>query len=94
MKRATNHFAASRKALSISPLSFPSGTLIADSPGDDPEAARRFYPSNFCANLPPISNGLTYRITLGAADRTLTSEEVAAIREQILNHEYNSRSTL
>jgi phenylalanyl-tRNA synthetase beta chain len=36
---------------------------------------------------------LTYRITLGAADRTLTSEEVAAIREQILTT-VQFRSTL
>ena len=36
---------------------------------------------------------LTYRITLGAADRTLTSEEVSAIREQILTT-VQFRSTL
>ncbi len=35
--------------------------------------------------LPDGKRSLTYRITLGAADRTLTSEEVAAIREQILS---------
>jgi phenylalanyl-tRNA synthetase beta chain len=32
----------------------------------------------------PEKRSLTYRITVGAADRTLTSEEVSAIREQIL----------
>lgn len=34
--------------------------------------------------LPEAQRSLTYRFTLGAADRTLTSEEVAAIREKIL----------
>jgi phenylalanyl-tRNA synthetase beta subunit len=32
----------------------------------------------------PEKRSLTYRITVGAADRTLTSEEVSVIREQIL----------
>jgi phenylalanyl-tRNA synthetase beta chain len=35
--------------------------------------------------LPDAKRSLTYRITLGAADRTLTSEEVSAIRERILS---------
>jgi len=43
--------------------------------------------------LPDAQRSLTYRITLGAADRTLTSEEVAAIREQILTT-VRFRSTL
>jgi phenylalanyl-tRNA synthetase beta chain len=34
--------------------------------------------------LPDDKRSLTYRITLGAPDRTLTSEEVTAIREKIL----------
>jgi phenylalanyl-tRNA synthetase beta chain len=43
--------------------------------------------------LPDAQRSLTYRITLGASDRTLTSEEVAAIREQILTT-VQFRSTL
>jgi phenylalanyl-tRNA synthetase beta chain len=43
--------------------------------------------------LPDAQRSLTYRITLGASDRTLTSEEVAAIREQILST-VQFRSTL
>jgi phenylalanyl-tRNA synthetase beta chain len=35
--------------------------------------------------LPDAQRSLTYRITLGATDRTLTSDEVSAIREQILS---------
>jgi phenylalanyl-tRNA synthetase beta chain len=41
----------------------------------------------------PEGRSLTFRITLGAADRTLTSEEVSAIREQILTT-VQFRSTL
>jgi phenylalanyl-tRNA synthetase beta chain len=41
----------------------------------------------------PGERSLTYRITLGASDRTLTSEEVSAIREQILTT-VGFRSTL
>ncbi len=41
----------------------------------------------------PEQRSLTYRITVGAADRTLTSEEVSAIREQILTT-VQFRSTL
>jgi phenylalanyl-tRNA synthetase beta chain len=43
--------------------------------------------------LPDGQRSLTYRITLGAVDRTLTSEEVSAIREQILTT-VQFRSTL
>jgi phenylalanyl-tRNA synthetase beta chain len=43
--------------------------------------------------LPDNQRSLTYRITLGAADRTLTSEEVSAAREQILSA-VQFRSTL
>jgi phenylalanyl-tRNA synthetase beta chain len=43
--------------------------------------------------LADAQRSLTFRITLGAADRTLTSEEVAAIREQILTT-VQFRSTL
>lgn len=43
--------------------------------------------------LPDEQRSLTYRITLGAPDRTLTSEEVAAVREQILTT-VQFRSTL
>ena len=43
--------------------------------------------------LPDAQRSLTYRITLGAADRTLTSEEVSAIRERILTT-VQFRSTL
>ena len=34
--------------------------------------------------LPPDRKSVTYRLTVGAKDRTLTSEEVATIRERIL----------
>ncbi|HTB13910.1 MAG TPA: phenylalanine--tRNA ligase subunit beta [Bryobacteraceae bacterium] len=43
--------------------------------------------------LPDAQRSLTYRFTLGAADRTLTSEEVSAIREKILSA-VGFRSTL
>lgn len=69
-------------------LSFiaPARTLIADVQADIPKlpeilsvAFLREYA------LPDGKRSLTYRITLGAADRTLTSEEVAAVRERILS---------
>ena len=48
--------------------------------------------------LPDARRSLSYRITLGAADRTLTSEEVSAVRERIIDamksHGYEFRSTL
>jgi phenylalanyl-tRNA synthetase beta chain len=34
--------------------------------------------------LPPDRKSVTYRLTVGAADRTLSSEEVAAIRERVI----------
>jgi phenylalanyl-tRNA synthetase beta chain len=34
--------------------------------------------------LPPDRKSVTYRLTIGAADRTLSSEEVAAIRERVI----------
>jgi phenylalanyl-tRNA synthetase beta subunit len=46
----------------------------------------------------PEKRSLSYRITLGAADRTLTSEEVSAVREQIIDaiksKGYEFRSTV
>jgi len=36
------------------------------------------------APLPPDRKSVTYRLTVGAADRTLSSEEVAAIRERVM----------
>jgi phenylalanyl-tRNA synthetase beta chain len=48
--------------------------------------------------LPDKKRSLSYRITLGAPDRTLTSEEVQAVREQIIGaiklSGYEFRSTL
>jgi phenylalanyl-tRNA synthetase beta chain len=48
--------------------------------------------------LPDAKRSLSYRITLGAADRTLTSEEVSAVRERIIeaikSRGYEFRSTL
>ena len=35
--------------------------------------------------IPPGRKSVTYRITVGAPDRTLSSEDVAAIRERIIN---------
>ena len=36
------------------------------------------------APLPPDRKSVTYRLTVGAADRTLSSEEVGAIRERVI----------
>ena len=36
------------------------------------------------APLPPDRKSVTYRLTVGAPDRTLSSEEVGAIRERVI----------
>jgi phenylalanyl-tRNA synthetase beta chain len=36
------------------------------------------------APLPPDRKSVTFRLTVGASDRTLSSEEVAAIRERVI----------
>lgn len=77
-------------------LSFivPERTLIGDVQGAIPKLAEILsieFLREFA--LPDKQRSLTYRITLGAADRTLTSEEVGAIREQILST-VQFRSTL
>jgi phenylalanyl-tRNA synthetase beta chain len=67
-------------------LSFivPERTLIADveeAMPKSPEILSIEFVREFAL---PEKRSLSYRITLGAADRTLTSEEVSAIREQII----------
>ena len=37
------------------------------------------------APLPPDRKSVTYRLTVGATDRTLSSEEVGAIRERAMD---------
>jgi phenylalanyl-tRNA synthetase beta chain len=77
-------------------LSFivPERTLIADVAAAIPKLPEILF-IEFLREfaLPDAQRSLTYRITLGAADRTLTSEEVTAVREQILTT-VQFRSTL
>lgn len=77
-------------------LSFivPERTLIADVQAAVPELSEILsvvFLREFA--LPDAQRSLTYRFTLGAADRTLTSEEVSAVREKILGA-VHFRSTL
>ena len=77
-------------------LSFivPERTLIADVAAAMPKLPEILSIEFLRAfRLPEAQRSLTYRIRLGAADRTLTSEEVTAIREKILTT-VQFRSTL
>ncbi len=76
-------------------LSFivPAHTLIADVEAAIPKSPEILSIEFLREFALPEGRSLTYRITLGAADRTLTSEEVSAIREQILTT-VQFRSTL
>jgi len=76
-------------------LSFivPERTLIADVEAAIPKSAEILSIEFLREFALPGQRSLTYRITLGAADRTLTSEEVSAIREHILST-VQFRSTL
>jgi phenylalanyl-tRNA synthetase beta chain len=67
-------------------LSFivPERTLIADVESAIPKSPEILSIEFLREFALPEGRSLTYRITLGAADRTLTSEEVSAIREHIL----------
>jgi phenylalanyl-tRNA synthetase beta chain len=74
-------------------LSFivPERTLIADVAAAIPKVPEILSVEFVREFALPEKRSLTYRITLGAADRTLTSEEVTAIREKILSTvEYQS----
>ena len=76
-------------------LSFivPARTLIADVQAAIPRLPEILSVEFLREFALPQERSLTYRITLGAPDRTLTSEEVSAIREQILTT-VQFRSTL
>ncbi len=76
-------------------LSFivPGRTLIADVEAAMPKSPEILSIEFLREFALPEGRSLTYRITVGAADRTLTSEEVSAIREQILTT-VGFRSTL
>ena len=76
-------------------LSFivPERTLIADVEAAIPKSTEILSIEFLREFALPGQRSLTYRITLGAADRTLTSEEVSAIREHILST-VRFRSTL
>ncbi len=76
-------------------LSFivPARSLIADVQGAIPKLPEILSIAFLREFALPEGRSLTYRITLGAADRTLTSEEVTAIREKILTT-VGFRSTL
>jgi phenylalanyl-tRNA synthetase beta chain len=76
-------------------LSFivPERTLIADVEAAIPKSPEILSIEFLREFALPGQRSLTYRITLGAADRTLTSEEVSAIREHILST-VQFRSTL
>jgi phenylalanyl-tRNA synthetase beta chain len=76
-------------------LSFivPERTLIADVEAAMPKSPEILSIEFLREFALPEGRSLTYRITLGATDRTLTSEEVSAIREQILTT-VQFRSTL
>jgi phenylalanyl-tRNA synthetase beta chain len=76
-------------------LSFivPERTLIADVESAIPKLPEVINIEFLREFALPQERSVTYRITLGAADRTLTSEEVSAIREQILT-KVQFRSTL
>jgi phenylalanyl-tRNA synthetase beta chain len=67
-------------------LSFivPERTLIADVEAAMPKSPEILSIEFLREFALPEGRSLTYRITVGAADRTLTSEEVSAIREKIL----------
>ena len=67
-------------------LSFivPERTLISDVAAEIPKLAEILSIEFLREFALAEGRSLTYRITLGASDRTLTSEEVTAIREQIL----------
>ena len=74
-------------------LSFivPERTLIADVAAAIPKSPEILSVEFVREFALPEKRSLTYRITLGAADRTLTSDEVTAIREKILSTvEYQS----
>jgi phenylalanyl-tRNA synthetase beta chain len=76
-------------------LSFivPERTLIADVEAAMPKSPEILSIVFLREYALPEGRSLTYRITLGAPDRTLTSEEVSAIREHILTT-VQFRSTL
>jgi phenylalanyl-tRNA synthetase beta chain len=67
-------------------LSFivPERTLIADVEAAMPKSPEILSIKFLREFALPEGRSLTYRFTVGAADRTLTSEEVSAIRELIL----------
>lgn len=81
-------------------LSFivPERTLIADVEAAMPESPEILSVEFVREFALPEKRSLSYRITLGAADRTLTSEEVSAVREQIIgaikSKGYEFRSTV
>ena len=69
----------------------PERTLIADVAAAIPKSPEILSVEFVREFALPEKRSLTYRITLGAADRTLTSDEVTAIREKILSTvEYQS----
>jgi phenylalanyl-tRNA synthetase beta chain len=76
-------------------LSFivPERTLIADVEAAMPKSPEILSIKFLREFALPEGRSLTYRFTVGAADRTLTSEEVSAIRELILTT-VQFRSTL
>jgi phenylalanyl-tRNA synthetase beta chain len=81
-------------------LSFivPERTLIADVEAAMPESPEILSVEFVREFALPEKRSLSYRITLGAADRTLTSEEVSAVRERIIeaikSKGYEFRSTV
>ncbi len=76
----------------------PERTLIGDVEDAMPKLAEVLSVEFLREFALPGKRSLTYRITVGAADRTLTSEEVSAVRENIIDalklRGYEFRSTL
>jgi phenylalanyl-tRNA synthetase beta chain len=70
----------------VAPLRDPSGKierLLADSAGSD-LVEMEFVRQYTGAPLPEDRKSVSYRLTVGAPDRTLSSDEVATIRNRII----------